>query len=80
MSEEQFTKLFKYIVDMDERIQDEFSDVRAEIRAIRKASSAIVAHLDADETETAARDAQFKRLLGWAKKVADKTGAPLPDF
>lgn len=57
MSEDQFTKLFKYIVDMDERIQDEFSDVRAEIRAIRKASSAIVAHLDADKTETAARDA-----------------------
>ena len=32
------------------------------------------------ETEQAARDSQFARLLEWAKKVSKKTGIPLEDF
>lgn len=32
------------------------------------------------ETEQAARDAQFARLIEWARAVSKKTGVPLPDL
>lgn len=39
-----------------------------------------VGRIDAYETEQTARDAQFQRLLVWAKEVSKKTGIPLKGF
>lgn len=36
--------------------------------------------IDKYETELAARDAQFDRLVEWARKVSAKTGIPLKDL
>ena len=39
-----------------------------------------IGRIDAYETEQTARDAQFARLLEWAKEVSKKTGIPLKGF
>lgn len=33
-----------------------------------------------NETDQAARDAQFARLVDWAHKVSEKTGVPFPNL
>lgn len=39
-----------------------------------------VKRLDDSETEQTARDAQFERLLEWAREVSKKTGVPLKNL
>ncbi|GAC1502592.1 MAG: hypothetical protein NVS1B10_07420 [Candidatus Saccharimonadales bacterium] len=39
-----------------------------------------VGRIDKYETELAARDNQFERLLVWARKVSEKTGIPLENL
>lgn len=39
-----------------------------------------ISRIDKYEVELAARDAQFQRLLEWARKVSSKTGVPLEDL
>jgi hypothetical protein len=39
-----------------------------------------VARIDKYETELAARDSQFEKLLSWARKVSEKTGIPLENL
>ena len=36
-----------------------------------------ISRLDKNETESTSRDAQFQRLVDWAKEVSIKTGIPL---
>ena len=39
-----------------------------------------LARIDKYETELAARDGQFEKLLIWARKVSEKTGIPLENL
>ncbi|MBI3624210.1 hypothetical protein HY218_01105 [Candidatus Saccharibacteria bacterium] len=39
-----------------------------------------IARIDKYETELAARDSQFQKLLVWARKVSKKTGIPLENL
>lgn len=39
-----------------------------------------IKRLDESEVESAARDAQFERLLEWAREVSAKTGIPLKNL
>lgn len=39
-----------------------------------------VGRIDKYETELAARDSQFEKLLMWARKVSEKTGIPLENL
>jgi len=39
-----------------------------------------LSRIDKYETELAARDSQFEKLLVWARKVSDKTGIPLENL
>jgi len=39
-----------------------------------------IGRIDKYETELAARDSQFERLLVWARKVSKQTGIALEDF
>lgn len=36
--------------------------------------------IDDSDAEQSARDAQFNRLLEWAREVSKKTGVPLPEL
>jgi septal ring factor EnvC (AmiA/AmiB activator) len=39
-----------------------------------------ISRIDKYETELAARDSQFEKLLAWARKVSEKTGIPLDNL
>ena len=45
-----------------------------------KTADHIIARLDRQEVEDAARDSQFEKLLAWARKVSKKTGIPLENL
>ncbi len=80
MNDDQFTKLFNYITDMDSRIDARFDALENEVVALRSIPDEIASHFSHIETEQAARDAQWNRLVEWAQKVSEKTGVPLPDL
>ena len=80
MQDDKFDKLFNYMVDMDRRMTSEFAEVRSDIRSLLDAPDHVLARLDDEEADQAVRDAQFQRLVEWARKVSKKTGIPLPDL
>lgn len=80
MSEDQFTKLFKYIEDFRQEVSEKFEETNSRIDHLAGTIDAFIKRLDNYEAEQAARDAQFDRLLAWAKKVSEKTGIPLEGF
>lgn len=80
MNDNQFDKLFTYITDMDKRIEGEFAKIKDEIRELRNIPDDVASRFSYITDEQAARDAQFERLLAWARKVSEKTGIPLEGF
>ena len=80
MSDDQFTKLFKYIQEFRTEVNQRFTDVDARIDRLTNTLDNFVKRLDDYEIEMAARDAQFEKLLAWARKVSEKTGIPLENL
>ncbi len=79
MNDDQFTKLFKYMTERFDEI-DKKLDSKASQDSLNKLINTLdgfVKRLDDNETEQSARDAQFDRLLEWAREVSKKTGIPL---
>lgn len=80
MSEDEFTKLFKYIQEFRAEINERLERTESQIEKLTSTIDAFVKRIDDYETEMAARDRQFKRLLDWARKVSEKTGIPLENL
>lgn len=80
MNDNQFTKLFNYITDMDTRIDARFDALESEVKALRSIPDDVAAHFSHIETEQVARDAQWNRLIEWPREVSKKTGVPLLDL
>ena len=82
MSDDQFTKLFKYIEDFRGEANHRFEQTASQESLDRLTATidSFVNRLDTQEIEQAARDAQFDRLLDWARKVSKKTGIPLENL
>lgn len=82
MSDDQFTKLFKYVEEfrseMNQKLDDKAS--QASLDRLTNTVDRFVKRLDDNEIEMAARDSQFERLLDWARKVSEKTGIPLENL
>ena len=79
MNEDQFTKLFKYMQDEFNKVNDKL-DQKASQESLDRLVNTLdgfVKRLDDNETEQSARDYQFERLLEWAREVSKKTGIPL---
>ncbi len=74
------TKMFKYMVDMDKRIDKRFDTVEQNIIGLRSIPDDVASRFSHITDEQAARNAQFDRLLEWARKVSEKTGVPLECF
>lgn len=79
MSEDQFTKLFNYIEEFRYEVNERFEKTATQesVDRLTNTIDSFIKRLDNYEAEQAARDAQFDRLLAWARKVSDKTGIPL---
>ena len=73
------------IHDFSEQVAGEFTkakikrdELRASIDRLTNTLVGFAKRVEDAEAETAARDAQFHRLVDWAKMVSEKTGIPLP--
>jgi septal ring factor EnvC (AmiA/AmiB activator) len=70
-----------------DKVESDISDIKQEITDLKASHDRLlntidgfIGRIDTYETELAARDAQFARLLEWAKEVSKKTGIPLKGF
>jgi len=82
MSEDQFTKLFKYMQDHFSEIEKKLDEKASQTSLDRLTNTidSFVKRLDDSEIEQHSRDLQFERLLSWARQVSKKTGIPLIDL
>jgi predicted nucleic acid-binding Zn-ribbon protein len=58
-------------------VKQEIVDLKASHDRLLNTIDGFIGRIDTYETELAARDAQFARLLEWAKEVSKKTGIPI---
>lgn len=82
MSEDQFTKLFKYMSSHFNEVESKL-DEKASQSSLDRLTNTIdsfVKRLDDADIELVSRDLQFNRLLDWARLVSKKTGIPLVDL
>lgn len=70
-----------------QQVSDEFIGVKAQLKEQDKKYDRLIntidgfiGRIDKYETEQAARDRQFEKLLVWARKVSEKTGIPLDNL
>ena len=61
-------------------IKQDIIDLNASHERLLNTVDAFVKRIDDYETEQAARDSQFAKLLEWARKVSEKTGIPLENL
>lgn len=82
MNDDQFTKLFKYIENGFGELNDKL-DRKAEASDLDRLINTMddfIRRVTDNDDENVARDAQFARLVEWARKVSKKTGVSLPDL
>lgn len=68
---------------IDERfnkVEEDIIDIKASIDRLTNTLDGFVKRLEDYEVESRARDAQFERLVVWAKEVSKKTGIPMPQL
>ncbi len=70
-----------------DQVDTRFKAVESEIVELKQSHNKLlnsidgfISRIDKYETELAARDNQFEKLLEWARKVSEKTGIPLEDL
>ncbi len=82
MNDDQFTKLFKYVEDFRQEMNTKLDEKASQtsLDHLTNTIDTFVKHLDDTQTEQVARDAQFTRLVEWAREVSKRTGVPLPDL
>ena len=61
-------------------MKQDIIDLNASHERLLNTVDAFVKRIDDYETEQAARDSQFAKLLEWARKVSEKTGIPLENL
>jgi chromosome segregation ATPase len=68
---------------VDERlrvIETDIKELKESHNRLLNTIDGFVSRIDKYETELAARDSQFEKLLVWARKVSEKTGIPLENL
>ena len=74
--EEVINILHEFIKQVDDR----FNDLDKKYDHLINTIDGFISRIDKYETELAARDSQFQKLLVWARKVSEKTGIPLENL
>lgn len=79
--------LSEVINNLAQNMHKEISELKSDVIDLKKSHDQLlntvdgfVARIDRYETELAARDNQFNKLLEWARKVSEKTGIPLENL
>jgi len=73
--------------DFMQQVDGKFNHIETRLDSLEKkydhlisTLDSFIARIDKYETELAARDSQFEKLLAWARKVSEKTGIPLENL
>lgn len=81
---DEITSLLRdFMFQVDERfnhVEKEITDLKESHNRLLNTIDGFISRFDKYETELAARDSQFEKLLSWARKVSDKTGIPLENL
>ncbi len=77
MSQDEFTKLFKYIEEMRSEINSRFDAQDAKITDLRSAVAELAASLKDYHEEMLLLAHKVDRLERWIHEIADKTGVKL---
>jgi septal ring factor EnvC (AmiA/AmiB activator) len=84
---EQTDEIVGVIQSFVQQMDDRFNKIEKEINELRDSHNRLlntidgfIGRIDKYETELAARDNQFEKLLAWARKVSEKTGVPLENL
>ncbi len=82
MTDDQFTKLFKYMQEHFSEVEKKLDEKASQdsLDRLTNTIDSFVKRLDDSEIEQASRDYRFERLLAWARQVSKKTGIPLKDL
>jgi len=78
--DERFNKFEFQVNRRFDKIENEIFDLQKSHDRLLVTIDRFLARIDTYETEQAARDSQFEKLLDWARKVSAKTGIPLEDL
>jgi septal ring factor EnvC (AmiA/AmiB activator) len=66
--------------DRFRQVEKRLDKLEASIDRLTNSIDGLIKRYNEMEVENAARDAQFARLVEWAKKVSAKTGIPLENL
>ncbi len=72
--------LMDQVSDKFSEVEKRFDTLDVKYDRLINTIDGFIGRIDKYETEMAARDSQFERLLSWARKVSDKTGIPLENL
>ena len=85
--EERFADMMQLMQTFMHQVDNRFNKVESDIAQLNgkydhliQTLDTFIGRIDGYETEMAARDKQFERLLAWARKVSEKTGIPLENL
>lgn len=85
--QENFNDITSLLQTFMQQVDDRFQKVEKDIVELKDSHNRLlntidgfVGRIDKYETELAARDSQFEKLLAWARKVSEKTGVPLENL
>lgn len=82
-TEEIINVMQTFVQQMDERftkIENKLDSLDQKYDHLINTIDGFISRIDKYETELAARDNQFEKLLDWARKVSVKTGIPLENL
>ena len=82
MSDDQFTKLFRYIEDFRADVTKKLDEKASQssVDALTGTVDGLAKRVDDYEIERTARDAQFNRLKNWARGAGTKVNHPLQNL
>lgn len=75
-----FEDITSLIRDFMQQASERFDDQDKKYNRLIDTIDGFISRIDRYETELAARDSQFEKLLAWARKVSEKTGIPLENL
>lgn len=76
----QVSEQFNNVDDQFKAIHDRLDSIDQKYDRLLNTIDGFISRIDKYETEQAARDQQFEKLLSWARKVSEKTGVPLENL
>ena len=79
-TDERFNLISFQMNERFDKIETEIIDLKTSHNHLLNTIDTFIARIDHYETEQAARDSQFEKLLAWACKVSEKTGIPLENL